>query len=120
MNATIIHKANVKSGMLDSLAMGLPGIISDTLEVAGGKVAILKPEQVLLAFSQASLRDVGPDIRIMLFARKNATRTSKENTLANSILEKTVALIASSSEEHSVVVRLYLMDIGAAEHSLDK
>ncbi|MFZ4859685.1 MAG: hypothetical protein ACOYL3_25215 [Desulfuromonadaceae bacterium] len=120
MNATIIHKANIKSGVLDAFATGLQSIISDTLEVAGGKVAILKPEQVLLEFSQASLRDVGPDIRIIIFARSNSTRTTHENALARSILEKVVALIANFDEEHSVDVRLYLMDIGAAEHSLGK
>jgi hypothetical protein len=117
MNAAIVHKANVKSGVLDAFATGLPGIISDSLEVAGGKVAILRPEQVLLEFSQASLRDVGPDIRILLFARRNSTRSTHENALARSILEKVVALIANFDEEHSVDVRLYLMEIGAAEHS---
>jgi hypothetical protein len=120
MNATIVHKTHVKSGVLDAFVMGLPGIISDELEVAGGKVAILKPEQVLLEFSQASLRDVGPDIRIMIFARHNTARTSHENALAKSILEKVIALITSFGEEYSVDVRLYLTEIGAAEHSLGK
>ena len=43
MNATIIHKTNVKSGVLDDLAKKLPGIIADKLEVPGGNLAILKP-----------------------------------------------------------------------------
>jgi len=43
MNATIIHKSKVKDEVLDELATVLPRIISEVLEVAGGKVAILKP-----------------------------------------------------------------------------
>lgn len=120
MNATIVHKTNVKDSTLDALAVGLPGIVSGALEVAGGKVAILRPEQVLLEFSQASLRDVGPDIRIMLFARSNATRSTHENALARSVLEKVIALISNSCDEYAVDVRLYLMEIGAAEHSPGK
>ncbi len=117
MNATIIHKTNVKDELLDELATALPHIISEVLEVAGGKVAILKPEQILLEFSQASQRDVGADIRIKLFARSNATRTSHENGLAQSILEKVISLTAKNGEEYSIDVRLYLMGIGAADHS---
>ena len=120
MNATIIHKTNVKGEVLDELATALPSIISEVLEVAGGKVAILKPEQVLLEFSQASHRDVGADIRIMLFARRNATRTSHENDLARSILEKVISLTAKNGEDYSFDVRLYLMEVGAADHSSAK
>ena len=116
MNATIIHKTSVKGEVLDELATGLPCIISEELEVAGGSVAILKPEQILLEFSQASQRDVGTDIRIMLFARSNTSRTSHENALARSILGKVISLIAKFSEDYSVDVRLYLMEIGAADH----
>ena len=116
MNATIIHKTNVKGEVLDELATALPRIISEELEVAGGKVAILKPEQILLEFSQASQRDVGTDIRIMLFARSNATRASHENALARSILEKVFSLTAKNGEDYSIDVRLYLMEIGAADH----
>ena len=120
MNATIIHKSKVKDEVLDELASVLPRIISEVLEVAGGKVAILKPEQILLEFSQASHRDVGADIRIMLFARSNATRTSHENDLARSILEKVIASAATNGEDYSIDVRLYLMEVGAADHSPDK
>lgn len=120
MNATIIHKTIVKGEVLDELAKGLPCIVSEELEVAGGKVAVLKPEQILLAFSQASQRDVGADIRIMLFARSNSTRTSHENALARSILDKVVSLTVKIGEEYSVDVRLYLMEIGAADNSPGK
>jgi len=120
MNATIIHKTYVKDAMLDELATVLPSIISEVLEVAGGKVAILKPEQVLLEFSQASKRDVGADIRILLFARSNTTRTSHENDLAKSILEKVIALATKNGEDYAVDVRLYLMGVGAADHSPEK
>jgi hypothetical protein len=120
MNATIVHKINVKESVLDALARELPAITADTLEVPGGNVALLKPEQIVLKFSHASIRDVGPDINIMIFARKNDTRTSSENALARLIIEKVVELISNSGEEYSVNVRLYLMDIGIASHSLRK
>lgn len=116
MNATIIHKANVKSNVLDKLAMEMPTIISDTLELPGGKMAVLKPQQISLEFSQASPRDVGSEIKIMVFARDLAPRQSKGNALANSILEKVIALVASSGEDYSIDLRLYLMEIGAAEY----
>ena len=118
MNATIIHKANVKSGVLDDLAKRLPGIIAEELEVPGGNLAILKPEQVSLEFSQASLRDVGSDIKIMVFARSIVPRSSKEKDLAKEMLEKVISLTTKSGEEYSVDIRLYLMEVGAAEHSL--
>jgi hypothetical protein len=117
MNVSIVNKSNVKSGVLDVLARELPIHISEVLEVRGGKVAILKPEQVCLEFYQASTRDIGPDIKIMLYARRNETRASTENDLAKEILEKVIALVATSGEEYSVSIRLYLMDIGAAEYS---
>ena len=116
MNASIINKPNVKSSVLDELAKGLPTIIADVMQVPGGNMALLKPEQVSLEFSQASTRDVGSDIRIMLFARSNDPRTLTENDRAKAILEKVVALLAGLGEECTVDVRLYLMEIGAAEH----
>ncbi len=116
MNATIVHKTNVKDDVLDALAKGLPGILADTLEVAGGKVAILKPGQVSLEFSQASPRDIGSDIKIMVFARSLFPRTSKEKDLAIEILEKVVSLTTTPDIDHSVDIRLYLMDVGVAEH----
>jgi len=118
MNATIIHKTSVKNAVLDNLAMALPDIISDALELPGGKLAILKPEQVALEFSQASPRDTGSDIKILIFARSLILRSSNEKELAKEILEKVVSLTTKPGEEYSIDVRLYLMEIGAAEHSL--
>ena len=117
MNATVVHKSNVKDDVLDALAKGLPGIIADALEVAGGKVAILKPEQVSLEFSQASPRDIGSDIKIMVFARSIFPRSSKEKDLAKEILEEVVTLTSTPAGEYSVDIRLYLMEVGAAEHA---
>ena len=116
MNATIIYKANVKSIVLDELAKELPVFIADVMAVPGGNVALLKPEQVALEFSQASIRDVGSDIRITIFARSNDPRASTGNDRAKAILEKAIALITTSGEECSVDIRLYLMEIGAAAH----
>src|SRR5512133_67669 len=118
MNASIINKPNVKDNVLDDLAMELPSIIAGVMEVPGGNVALVKPEQISLEFSQANPRDVGMDIRIMVYARSNDQRKSTEKVRAKAILEKVLALIARSGEEYSVDIRLYLMAIGAAEHSL--
>lgn len=117
MNVSIINKQGVKSCVLDKLAWDLPVIIAKALEVPGGNLAILKPEQVSLEFSEASPRDIGSDIKIIVFARSNNPRTSTENDLAKAILEKVIALITGVGEECSVNIRLYLMEIGAAEHS---
>lgn len=118
MNATIIHKPNVNSNVLDGLARQLPSIIAGVMQVPGGRLAIVRPENVSLVFSQASTRDTGSDIRIMIFARRNDPRTSAENDLAGEILDKVVALIAESGEKHSADIRLHLMDIGVAKHTL--
>jgi len=117
MNASIIYKTNVKSNVLDELARELPVIIAEVMTVPGGNVARLKPEQVSLVFSQASTRDVGSDIKIILFAKSNDFRTSTGHDRANEILEKVVALNSRSGQECSVDVRLYFMEIAAAEHS---
>lgn len=119
MNASIIYKQKVKNGVLDELARELPAIIAKVMDVPGGNLARIKPEQVSLIFSLASPRDVGLDIRVMAFARSNAPRTSTENERAKSILEKVVTLISTCGEEYSVDIRLYLLDVGAAEHSLN-
>lgn len=116
MNATVIHKSNVNNAVLDELAAALPGIISDALELPGGKLAILKPDQVALEFSQASPRDTGSDIKIMVFARSLILRSSNEKELAREILEKIVLLTTKPGEDYSIDVRLYLLEIGAAEH----
>ena len=119
MNASIIHKNNVESAVLDELAKELPTIIAQVMEVPGGYIARLKPEQVSMDFSLASTRDVGSDIRIMAFAKSNDPRASTGTDRANAILERVLALISRCGKEYSVDVRLYLMEIGAAEHSLE-
>jgi len=95
----------------------LPVIISEVLEVSGGNLAILKPEQISLGFSPANVRDVGPDIRVMVFARSNYIRAKTENKRAKAILEKVIELISRHNDDYSASVRLYLMEIGVAEHS---
>jgi hypothetical protein len=117
MNVLIINKKQVADDTLDDLAKDLPVIISEALEVRGGNMAILKPEQVSLEFSPASARDVGADIRIMVFARSNDPRVSTENSRATAILERVKGIIRKSGGEYSVDVRLYLMEIGAAIHT---
>lgn len=116
MNVTIISKSYVKSDVLDTLAKELPEIISGVLEIAGGKLAIIKPEQVALAFSEASSRDVGQDIRIMVFARINVQRVKAKSVHAAEILEEVVSVVARSGEQYSVNVRVYFTEIGMAEH----
>lgn len=115
MNVAIISKAVVTDNTLDLLAGELPAIIADAISVPGGNLAKLTPEQVSLAFSRASLRDVGSDIRIMLFARRNDPRSLTENESAKTMLEKITALINGEGETCSVDIRLYLMEIGKAE-----
>ena len=116
MNVSIIYKENVKSAVLDDLAKELPVILSEVLEVPGGKMAILKPEQVSLVFSPANVRDIGQDIRIMVFARSNFIRLKTVNERSKEILKKVIELIARYEDDYSVSVRLYFMEIGVAEH----
>jgi hypothetical protein len=118
MNATIISRQNVSIDVLDVLATELPAIVAGVMEVPGGSLARVKPSQISLEFCQASLRDVGADIRIMVYARRNDPRVSTENERAKAILDKVVALITMKGEECSVDIRLYLMEIGAAEYAL--
>lgn len=117
MNASIVCKPNVNNSVLDVMATGLSVILADVLEVPGGNLARLKPEQVSLEFSTASPRDVGSDIRIMIYAKKNDPRLSSENKLAKVILDKIVALVNKSGEKYSIDIRLYLMEIGTADHA---
>jgi hypothetical protein len=117
MNVSIIHKPDIGNSVLDGLAGELPDIIAKTLEVPGGNLARLKPEQVALSFSPASPRDTGADIRIMAFAKNNIVRKTTENARAQQILEKVVEAIRTSGGNCSVDVRLYFMEIGTAEHS---
>lgn len=119
MNAAIISKVKVKDSVLDDLARELPAIIAADLEVPGGRLARVRPEEVSLEFSRASLRDVGADIRIMVFARRNEPRVLTENERAKAIMEKVIALTAMSGEEYSVDVRLYLVEIGVAVHHVE-
>ena len=118
MNATIISRQNVSSAVLDAMATGLPAIVAAVLEVPGGSLARVKPSQISLEFRQASQRDVGADIRIMVYAKRNDPRVSTENERAKAILEKTVTLINTNGEDYSLDIRLYLMEIGAAEYTL--
>jgi len=118
MNASIIYKPNVNNSVLDGLAKELPVIIAETMEVPGGSLARVKPVQISLGFSQANFRDVGPDLRIMVFAQNNEPRTETENDRAKAILDRVIALIARSGEECSVDTRLYLLEVGSAEHAL--
>jgi hypothetical protein len=119
MNASIITKANVKESVLDDLARELPAIIAKVMEVPGGNLARVKPQQISLAFSLANPRDIGPDIRLMVFARSNDPRTATENDRAKAMLDKVIDLVAKAGEEYSVDSRLYLLEIGAAEHALN-
>jgi len=120
MNVRIVYKPHVAEGVLDALAKEMPAIISEIMEVAGGKLAILKRDQVALEFSQANHRDVGADIRIMVHARNINTRTSTESNQATTILEKVVSVLSESGDIYSVNIRLYFMEIRAAEHSASK
>jgi hypothetical protein len=117
MNASIIYKTNVSDDVLDALAKELPAIAAEVMEVPGGNLARLKPEQISLVFSQASSRDVGSDIRILVFARSNSPRTSTGNDRAGAILQRIVALTAAAGVDYSIDIRLYFMEIGAAKHS---
>lgn len=117
MNAEIIYKQNVDDSLLEGLAKKLPVIIAETMEVPGGNLARLKPEQIMLAFSRGNPRDVGADIRIMVFARNNDPRLSTEDDRAKTILDRVVKLSTEFGEDYSVDIRLYLLEIGAAEHA---
>lgn len=116
MNASIIYKTNVKDNLLDELVKELPVFIAEVMKVPGGNLARLKPEQISMSFTKASTRDVGPDLKIMVFARSNDPRTATENDRAKAILEKVIDLNSRCGEECSVDIRLYLLEIGAAEH----
>ena len=118
MNVKIVYMPNVTNNVLDDLAREMPVIISEVLEVAGGKLAILKKDQVSLEFSQSNSRDTGADIRIMVYARNIDPRTSTQNNQAKTILEKVVSLVSISGAEYSVNIRIYFMEIRAAEHTV--
>src|ERR1044072_7886221 len=111
MNVEIIYKDNVDGVVLDGLAAKLPSIISSLLEVPGGKLAILKPEQISLQFTLASARDIGTDLRIIVLARSIGPRTPAENKLAKGILDQVVALLGTMGDNLSVTIRLYLTEI---------
>ena len=117
MNVSVITKSHVSPEALDALARELPAVLSELLEVPGGYMALLKPEQVSLEFLQASVRDVGSDVRIKVLSSTNEPRLSSKQGLARGILEKVVALFSELGEEYSVDIRLYLVEIGVAEHS---
>lgn len=114
MNVSITYKPDVNNSVLDELANELPRIISETMDM--GYVVRVKQEQISLSFSSSSPRDTGSDIKIMVFAKSNDPRISTEDVRAKMILDEVLALISRSGEKYSVDVRLYLMEIGAAEH----
>ena len=118
MNARIIHKSNVSDVVLDELSKELPSIIAEVMTVPGGNLAMLRSEQVALEFSEASRRDIGSDIRIILFARSNHPRKSTENDRAKLILDRISILVAEAAEQYSIDIRIYLMEIGIAEQPL--
>jgi hypothetical protein len=115
MNTTITHRANVSDAVLDDLAKALPGILADTLEAPGGRAAIVKPDQISLVFSQASARDIGSDIKIMIFAKELPSRASREKEMANKILDAIMQLPSKPGDAHKIDVRLYLLIVGVAE-----
>ena len=117
MNVTIVHQKNVSETLLDDMAKALPGILADTLEVAGGRAAIVKPEQVSLEFIQASHRDSGSDIKLMIFAKELPSRAAREKEMAKKIIDSIVSLPTKPGDNYTIDVRLYLMVIGAAESS---
>lgn len=120
MNVMIITKAEVSSETLDVLSRELPAIIAGVLEVPGGYLALLKPEQISLEFRQASLRDSGADIRLMVFARSNAPRSETEQTLVRNILDRLSATLEAPGRAYSLDVRLYLLEIGAAYREAER
>jgi len=113
LNVSITYKPNVQNSVLDELSNELPHIISETMDT--GYVVRVKPEQISLAFSTSDPRDTGADIKIIVFAQKNEPRISTEDARAKMILDKVIASNAKTGEKYSVDVRLYLMEIGAAE-----
>lgn len=117
MNVTIIIKPDVKNGTLDDLSRELPAIISKIMHVPGGRMAIVRPQEVYLHFCQASVRDIGSDIKVEVFARSNDSRTSAEDDLAREALDRITSVIRNSGEDYSVDIRIYLMEIGAANYS---
>jgi hypothetical protein len=115
MNVTIVSKQNVTNSALDLLAAELPAIIAGELDVPGGNLARIRPEQISIHFSPASSRDVGADLKIMAFAKRNDPRISTENERARKILEKLLALSGNPLNAYSIDIRLYFLEIGSAE-----
>jgi len=113
MNVAISYKPNVKTRVRDELANELPRIISETMDT--GYVVRVKPDQIALAFTSSSPRDTGADIKIIVFAQRNEPRISTEDARAKMILDRVLAASSESGEKYSVDVRIYLMEIGAAE-----
>jgi acyl-CoA reductase-like NAD-dependent aldehyde dehydrogenase len=73
-NRVVWNKPSVQ-GTIGSLYNCLVPSLTLGCGARGSNTALFKPEQVSLEFSPASLRDVGSDIRVMVFARSNDLRT---------------------------------------------
>ena len=115
MNISVKYNPIVSNSLLDQLSNELPRIISETMDT--GYVVRVRPEQISLAFSPSTTRDTGADIKIIVFAQKNEPRISTKDERAKMILDKVIALNAEFGGNCSIDVRLYLMEIGAAECS---
>lgn len=112
LQTLIFHQEVVSDHALDRLQVSLPSIIADVLRVPGGNVALLEAQQISLHFIQASPRDVGKNINLLIYASLNEPRRSDKTKRATKIRDEIVALIGN---DYTVDVRLYLQEIGAAQ-----
>ncbi len=111
LQTLIFHQKIVSDNVLDQLQAKLPAIIADVLQVPGGNMALLEAEQISLHFMEASRRDVGKNINVLIYAGLNEPRQIDRANRANRIREDIVALIGA---DFTIDVRLYLQYIGAA------
>jgi hypothetical protein len=112
LQTLIFHQKIVPDHLLDQLQENLPAIIADILRVPGGNLALLEARQISLHFIEASRRDVGKNIHVLIYAGLNEPRQTDRTNRANKIREEIFSLIGN---EYTVDVRLYLQYIGAAE-----
>ncbi len=112
LQTVIFHQKIVSDAALDQIQANLPTIVADVLRVPGGNLALLEAQQISLHFIEASRRDVGKNIHVLIYAGLNDPRQADRTNRAKKIREEIVTLIG---DEYSVDVRLYLQYIGAAE-----
>ena len=112
LQTLIFHQEKVSDRALDQLQANLPVIIADVLRVPGGNLALLESGQISLHFIEASRRDVGKNIHVLIYAGLNEPRQADRTDRAKKIRQEIVALIG---DEYTVDVRLYLQYIGAGE-----